>query len=107
MKLIWSSRAWADVDRLHAFLAEHDNDAADAAVDRLVHAPEALLNFPRRGPRLSEFEPREVREFRVGNYLLRYELSHRHRCAEILPRQGRPILIPLISMRTIFGRLQE
>ena len=75
MKLIWSSRAWADVDRLHAVLAEHDNDAADAAVDRLVHAPEALLNFPRRGPRLSEFEPREVREFRVGNYLLRYELS--------------------------------
>ncbi len=74
MRIIWSSVAWADVDRLHAFLAEHDLDAADAVFDRLANAPEALLEFPRRGPRLSEFDPREVREFRVASYLLRYEL---------------------------------
>ena len=74
MKIVWSSVAWADVDRLHAFLAEHDLDAADAVFDRLANAPSALLDFPRRGPRLSEFDPREVREFRVGRYLLRYEL---------------------------------
>lgn len=75
MRIVWSSAAWADVDRLHAFLAERDLDAADAVFDRLANAPEALLKFPRRGPRLSEFDPREVREFRVGNYLLRYELA--------------------------------
>jgi plasmid stabilization system protein ParE len=74
MRIVWSSAAWADVDRLHAFLAEHDPDAADAVFDRLANAPSALLDFPRRGPRLSEFDPRDVREFRVGNYLLRYEL---------------------------------
>ena len=60
---------------MHAFLAEHDLDAADAVFDKLVKAPEALLDFPRRGPRLSEFNPREVRELRAGNYLLRYELA--------------------------------
>jgi plasmid stabilization system protein ParE len=75
VRIVWSSAAWADVDRLHAFLAEHDLDAADAVFDRLAKAPEALLNFPRRGPRLSEFDPREVRDFRVGSYLLRYELT--------------------------------
>ena len=75
MRIVWSSVAWVDVDRLHAFLAEHDIDAADAVFDRLANAPTALLNFPRRGPRLSEFDPREVREFRVGKYLLRYELA--------------------------------
>ena len=74
MRIVWSSVAWADVDRLYAFLAEHDLDAADAVFDKLANAPEALLEFPRRGPRLSEFDPREVREFRIGNYLLRYEL---------------------------------
>ena len=74
MRIVWSSVAWADVDRLYAFLAEHDLDAADAVFDRLASAPEALLEFPRRGPRLSEFDPREVREFRVASYLLRYEL---------------------------------
>lgn len=75
MKILWSSAAWADVDRLHAFLAEHDLDAADAVVDKLANAPAALLSFPRRGSRLSDFAPREVREYRVGNYLMRYEVA--------------------------------
>lgn len=74
MRIVWSAAAWADVDRLHAFLAEHDVDAADEVFDRLANASSALLDFPRRGLRLSEFHPREVREFRVGNYLLRYEV---------------------------------
>lgn len=75
MTIVWSPEAWADVDRLHAFLAEHDIDAADVIFDRLTRAPEALLTFPRRGSRLSQYDPREVREFRVEGYLLRYELA--------------------------------
>jgi plasmid stabilization system protein ParE len=75
MRIVWTSVAWTDVDRLHAFLAEHDLDAADGVFDRLARAPETLLNFPRRGPRLSEFDPKEVREFRIRHYVLRYELA--------------------------------
>jgi plasmid stabilization system protein ParE len=75
MRIIWSTSAWADIDRLHAFLAEHDADAADEVFDRLATAPSTLLSFPRRGSRVSEFDPREVREYRVGRYLLRYELT--------------------------------
>ena len=75
MKIVWSSSGWADLDRLHAFLAERDLEAADAAFDRLANAPTVLQDFPRRGPRLSQFNPREVRELHVGMYLLRYELS--------------------------------
>lgn len=75
MRILWSPAAWADIDRLHAFLAEHDIDAADAAFDKLASAPEALLDFPRLGSRLSRFDSREVREFRVADYLLRYELA--------------------------------
>jgi plasmid stabilization system protein ParE len=75
MKIVWTSAAWADVDRLHAFLAENDIAAADTVFDKLTRAPEALLDFPRRGPSLTEFDPRDVREFRVGKYLLRYELA--------------------------------
>jgi plasmid stabilization system protein ParE len=74
MKIAWATGAWAEIDRLHAFLAEHDLDAADEVLDKLANAPAALLDFPRRGPRLSEFDPREVRELHLGNYLLRYEL---------------------------------
>jgi len=77
MRIIWSPGAWADIDRLHAFLAEHDLDAADALFDRLSSAPESLLEFQRRGSRLSEYEPHEVREFRVGRHLLRYQITDR------------------------------
>ncbi len=75
MRLAWSVLAQSDLGRLHSFLARYDLDLADSALDRLVHAPELLLDFPRRGPRLSEFDPREVREFRVEPYVLRYELA--------------------------------
>lgn len=75
MTIIWSPEAWADVDRLHAFLAEHDLDTADAVFDKWTKAPEALVGFPRRGSQLSQYEPLEVREFRVETYILRYELS--------------------------------
>ena len=75
MRIIWSSAGWADVERLYLFLAEKDLDAADAVVDRLANAPDTLLDFPRLGPRLSQFDPREVRELRVGRHLMRYELA--------------------------------
>lgn len=75
MIIIWSAAAKADLGRLYDFLAEVDQVAADKVLDRLLEAPERLLPFPRRGSRLSEFGLREVRELRVGRYLVRYELS--------------------------------
>lgn len=75
MKIQWSFSAWADADRLHAFMAQHDLDEADAVVERLIAAPSTLLDFPRRGARLGEFDPREVRELRTGRYVLRYEVA--------------------------------
>jgi plasmid stabilization system protein ParE len=71
----WSSEARDDVDRLADFIAAHDRILAGEIEQELEQAPKRLLDFPRRGSRLSQFDPREVREFRVGNYLLRYELA--------------------------------
>jgi plasmid stabilization system protein ParE len=95
MRIVWSSVAWADIDRLHAFLADQNPNAADAVMDNLAACPSEPQDFPRRGSRLSEFDPREIREFRVGYYLLRYEL----RGSEILvlkffhAREDRPLLL--------------
>lgn len=71
----WSRRARADVDRLADFAAAYSLDLADEIERKLSQAPKDLLKFPRRGSRLTEFGPREVREFRTGGYLLRYELA--------------------------------
>jgi addiction module RelE/StbE family toxin len=71
----WSPEARADIDRLGDFVAEHDSVLADEIERELSEAPKRLLHFPRRGTPLSGFEPREVREYRVGAYLLRYEVA--------------------------------
>lgn len=74
MTIRWSRNARDDVDRLVDFIAVHDPALANEVEQELEKAPRKLLDFPRRGSRLAVFEPREVREYRIGRYLLRYEL---------------------------------
>jgi plasmid stabilization system protein ParE len=74
MRLVWSLLASGDLDRLQTFLAFVDLEASERLADFLGKAPAALLDFPRRGPRLFAFDPREVRELRVQRYVLRYEV---------------------------------
>ena len=61
--------------RLHAFLADKNPRAAQAVSTALTDAPDKLLQFPRRGPRLEQFRDREVRRLIVGSYEMRYELK--------------------------------
>lgn len=75
MNIKWSPEARADIDRLADFVAEHDSILADEIEQELSEAPKRLLHFRHRGTPLSGFEPREVREYRVGAYLLRYEVA--------------------------------
>ena len=75
MIIRWSSEARDDVDCLADFIAAYDQILAGEIEQQLEQPPKMLLDFPRRGSRLSEFDLREVREFRVGSYLLRYELA--------------------------------
>jgi plasmid stabilization system protein ParE len=75
MKLKWSSKAIADLDRLHHFLAPVNPPAAARTVQSLVAAPRKLLEHPRLGERLEEFAPREIRRLLIGDYELRYEIQ--------------------------------
>ena len=74
MEVEWSGKALADLDRLFAFLAPVNRRAAAPTVQSLVAEPIKLLEHPRLGERLEEFEPRDVRRILVGKYELRYEL---------------------------------
>ena len=75
MDLKWTGKAFADLKRIHQFLAPVNPRAAAHAVTALVAAPERLLRQPRIGERLEEFNPREVRRFLVGDYEMRYEIA--------------------------------
>jgi plasmid stabilization system protein ParE len=70
----WTEKAVSDLGRLYDFLAPANPRAASAAVKALTAAPTRLLQYPRIGEKLEEFEPREVRRILVGKYEIRYEI---------------------------------
>ncbi len=74
MRLQWTSKAQSDLVRLYEFLAPVNRSAAARAVQALVAAPARLVQQPRLGPRLDEFEACEVRRIFFGQYEMLYEL---------------------------------
>ncbi|MCU7817255.1 MAG: type II toxin-antitoxin system RelE/ParE family toxin [Candidatus Thiodiazotropha sp. (ex Rostrolucina anterorostrata)] len=75
MKLKWTSKALANLARLYEFLAPSNQLAVARAIQALTKAPAILLNNPRIGEQLFQFELREVRRILVGQYELRYEIQ--------------------------------
>jgi len=74
MELKWTGKALSDLARLYEFLAPANSSVAARTVRSLAAAPERLLERPRIGERMGEFDPREVRRVQVGRYELRYEI---------------------------------
>ena len=75
MELKWTSKALSDLTRLYDFLASVNRQAAARTVQSLTAAPLKLIDNPRIGEKLDEFNPREVRRIVVGRYELRYEVQ--------------------------------
>ena len=75
MEIKWTSKALSDVNRLFEFLAPVNRPAAIRTVQSLTSAPVKIIDQPRIGERLDEFEAREVRRILVGHYEMRYELT--------------------------------
>jgi plasmid stabilization system protein ParE len=75
MQLRWTSRALADLNRLHAFLEPVNARAAARAVQALVSAAAHLPNHPRIGRRVAQYQPLEIRRTLVGQYEMRYEIA--------------------------------
>ena len=74
MELKWTGKALSDLARLYDFLSPVNKRAATRTVQSLASAPLRLLEHPRIGEKLDEFEPREVRRIFVGHYEMRYEI---------------------------------
>ena len=74
MEIKWTNKALSDLARLYDFLALVNKEAAAGTVQSLTMAPHKLIEYPRLGEKLEEFDPREVRRIIVGHYELRYEI---------------------------------
>ena len=68
MNLKWTSKASADLARLYEFLVPVNKPAAARTVQLLTTAPRRILEQPRIGERLDEFEPRDVRHHQTTLY---------------------------------------
>lgn len=71
----WTSAALGDIGRLHQFLHDKNPIAAAEVVQQLTDAPDILLNNPRIGEKLFDFEPEDIRRLLVGQYEMRYQVS--------------------------------
>jgi plasmid stabilization system protein ParE len=72
--LRWTSLAYADLRRLHAFLEAVNPRSAELSVQLIVNRAERIPEQPRLGERLARFGNREVRRVVVEKYEIRYEL---------------------------------
>ncbi len=75
MEVKWTGKALGDLAGLYDFPGSVDKRAAGRAVQALTAAPVRLLEHPRMGEKLDEFEPREVRRIVVGRHEIRYEIQ--------------------------------
>lgn len=75
MDVKWTNKAISDIARLYDFLSPVDRGAAVRTVQTLTAAPARLIEQPRLGERLEEFDPQEVRRILVGRYEMRYEIQ--------------------------------
>jgi len=75
MELKWTGKALSDLVRLYEFLSPVNKKAAAHTVRQLSAAPTRLLEQPRIGEKLDEFDLREVRRILIGHYEMRYEIQ--------------------------------
>ena len=83
MKLVVSPEAAADIERLRAFLAENNSDAAAKAAGILIEAVQSLAELPERGRPSGIPGVRElIVAFGGSAYVVRY--AHRISAKEVV-----------------------
>jgi addiction module RelE/StbE family toxin len=74
-RLIWSPRSIRDLESIHERIAQDSPLYASLVIQRLVSAPERLLDFPESGRVVPEREQNELREVIVRPFRLVYRVG--------------------------------
>jgi toxin ParE1/3/4 len=75
MRIRWTPHALQDLREIGAFISEDSPDAARRWVDRLQTHAEKVIDAPRSGRVVPEFEREDVRELILKGYRIVYTLS--------------------------------
>lgn len=71
-RVVWSSRAIADVEALASYIATDSPSYAAAVVRRIIGLSRTLTNFPLSGRKLPEFDDESIRELIAYSYRVIY-----------------------------------
>ncbi|WP_411359795.1 type II toxin-antitoxin system RelE/ParE family toxin [Pseudidiomarina salilacus] len=75
IKLVYTDEAIADLQRVRAFIAEHDPQAAKRIAASLIERLKLLQHFPELGIAVPHApDPRTVRDMMFGRYCVRYSI---------------------------------
>lgn len=83
-KVFLSDEALTDLERIVAYIAFHNPEAARRMGDQLLDAAESLAELPERGRVVPEFWRPEIREIIVRSYRIIYRVSKRDGSVEII-----------------------
>jgi toxin ParE1/3/4 len=67
-KVVWSPRAFADVEAIAAYIAVDSSTYAKAVVRTIVTSTRKLARFPRSGRKVPEFDEENIRELIAYSY---------------------------------------
>lgn len=71
-KIILTPRAEEDLRAIFLYLAEFSLNAADAQAGKILSRIDLLINFPRLGRVLPDYNNERLRELVIGSYLVAY-----------------------------------
>jgi plasmid stabilization system protein ParE len=73
--VVWTHRAWSDLERAADYIAQDSPSYAAALVSRTREAARSLTHFAERGRLVPELEEPQVRELLVDSFRLIYQVG--------------------------------
>jgi toxin ParE1/3/4 len=74
-RVVWSSRALADVESIAAFISADSPAYAQVVVRKIVKLTRTLSRFPHLGREVPEFQDPELRELLAYSYRIIYRVG--------------------------------
>ena len=74
-RVVWSQRAFQDLEAIASYIAADSAAYAGNVVKRIVSMSQSLARFPRSGRMVPEFDDEAIRELLVYSYRVIYRIE--------------------------------
>ena len=75
MRIIWSNDSLDDVDRIRDYITVDSEFYAQIFIEKIIQMTEKLIDFPRQGRVVPEFQNEDIREIIYRSYRIIYEIT--------------------------------